>query len=115
MFRNALKTAMGFTLPIVTSIKTYGGKCGSGVGTCVVVNDEGWIVTAAHVLKSIREISDREEITRAKERALSNASRADRRAKKLGPTPDDIDKWSTWFGSDGLTLELQQHQSSRVL
>jgi hypothetical protein len=98
MFRAAVKEAMGFTLPTVTSLLTCGGVCRSGVGTFVIVNDEGWFVTAAHIMQSFNDLAIAEAKTRAKEQAASQGSRASRRAaKSSGPSPKDIDKWSVWL------------------
>jgi S1-C subfamily serine protease len=41
-----------FTVPVVVSQRTNDGAVGCGVGAAVVVNDDGWIVTAAHMLEA---------------------------------------------------------------
>ena len=106
MFQKAVKEAMGFTLPIVSSLLTCSGVCRSGVGTFVVVNDEGWIVTAAHIMTGLRDLAAAEGQTRAKEAAIAQGSRATRRASKsAGPAPSDIDKWSVWCGLSGVSLD----------
>jgi len=64
MFRTAIKEAMGFTLPVVTSLLTCSGVCRSGVGTFAIVNDEGWFVTAAHIMKSFGDLAAAEAKTR---------------------------------------------------
>jgi hypothetical protein len=106
MFRAAIKEAMGFTLPIVSSLLTCSGVCRSGVGTFVIINDEGWFVTAAHIMKSFSDLAAAEAKTRAKELAMAQGSRANRRAaRSIGPSPNDIDKWSGWFGLHGVGLD----------
>jgi Trypsin-like peptidase domain len=114
MFRAAVKEAMGFTLPMVTSLLTCSGVCRSGIGTFVIVNDEGWFVTAAHMMKSLGDLADAEAKTRAKEQAVIQGSRASRRASKnMAPSPNDIDKWSAWFGLPGVGLD--QTAGSQVM
>ncbi|MEX0406901.1 trypsin-like peptidase domain-containing protein [Aquibium sp. LZ166] len=56
MFRNAVSTAMGFTRPVVISRQAKNGACSSSIGAFVVVNEEGWILTAAHVMTQISEL-----------------------------------------------------------
>lgn len=46
MFPDALEIARNFTLPVVISRKASVGKCSSSIGACVVINKEGWIITA---------------------------------------------------------------------
>jgi hypothetical protein len=50
MFRDAYKIASEFTLPVIISGKTASGECSSAIGAFVVINEDGWIVTAAHIL-----------------------------------------------------------------
>jgi hypothetical protein len=56
MFKDAVALAMNFTLPVVMSYPTVSGDCGTGNGTCVLINAEGWIVTAAHILKQLNDL-----------------------------------------------------------
>ena len=50
MFREATARARMFTRPVVVSFREPDGRVGTSVGTYVVVNDAGWVVTTAHVL-----------------------------------------------------------------
>ncbi|HTE13923.1 MAG TPA: hypothetical protein VK642_02485 [Burkholderiales bacterium] len=56
MFRTGYAIARNFTLPLILSKKNVDGKCSTGIGTCVVLNDEGWIVTAGHMLSQYTEM-----------------------------------------------------------
>ena len=51
MFRKAVDLARRFTVPVVISAQQKNGRCASAIGACVVVNSDGWIVTARHVLE----------------------------------------------------------------
>ena len=110
VFREACTIARNFTLPVVTSIRTVDGRCASGSASFVVINDEGWIVTAAHVIKQFADLSNAEQKTRALEtQAASNPrmNRRDRRAaRSKGPSKDDIDAWAPWWGRDGFQLDM---------
>jgi hypothetical protein len=115
VFADAVKLAMGFTLPVVTSIRTVNGSCSAGIGTFVVVNKDGWIVTAAHVFKQFNNLMEAESRTRALEKAKASGAidtslpRRDRRAARAkgptGPAPNDVDKWSVWWGNDSWSVD----------
>ena len=49
MFRTAYAIARQYTAPAILSRLAGDGKCSSSIGAYVVVNDEGWVVTAAHI------------------------------------------------------------------
>ena len=75
MFRAATALARTFTRPVVVSFRERDGRVGSSVGTYVVVNDAGWIVTTAHM--------------------LDVAGRA---------APDKVTAVSRWWSRDGVRL-----------
>jgi hypothetical protein len=50
MFRNACARARQFTYPVIFASKRADAKCFAGLGALVIVNPEGWIVTAAHIV-----------------------------------------------------------------
>lgn len=50
MFREAYAKAAQFTEPVMYFWKCVGGELGVGLGALVVVNPEGWVVTAGHVV-----------------------------------------------------------------
>lgn len=53
MFASALQTVEKFVRPVVVSKRLYSGKVESGIATFIVVNEEGWILTAAHVFSDL--------------------------------------------------------------
>ena len=65
MFQEAVKLASEFTFPIIISRKTVAGECSSMIGTLVVINKEGWIVTAGHILSKWVQLTQSVEATRA--------------------------------------------------
>lgn len=108
MFRAACAIARGFTLPVVMSLRTFSGTCRSGIGTFVVVNEDGWFVTAAHILHQMRDLNA--AVQKSKSSASSSPAggpnRHERRATKVrGPQPNDIERWSTWWGGVGTELD----------
>jgi Trypsin-like peptidase domain len=113
MFRKAVSLAMGFTRPIVISCKTVAGTCAAGIGAYVVVNRDGWIVTADHIIAQMEAFTDscnRVEQHMAKRKSIEDDDKLDVKTKrkqlsKLGfPGNDDIARCSPWWGADGLSL-----------
>src|SRR5436309_415928 len=103
MFKDAYKTARSFTQPIILSRKTIGGVCSSSIGAFVVINDEGWIVTAGHILEQLdqlqRETSEIRslETQRASIRADAGLTEKEKRQKieRLPKLPKEwTDRWS---------------------
>jgi hypothetical protein len=56
MFGAATAAVRGFTFPMVVGIRRWDHVVGSGVGTFVVLNDEGWIITANHIFDQGRQM-----------------------------------------------------------
>src|SRR5438128_1010423 len=53
VFASALALARGFTRPAVVSVRSSAGRVDSSLGAIVLVNEEGWFVSAAHVLANV--------------------------------------------------------------
>ena len=47
-----------FTFPIVLSKLTVDGKCVSSLGSVVLINEQGWVVTAGHIMKALTELQE---------------------------------------------------------
>lgn len=110
MFRDAVRTAAGFTRPVVISSRKVNGDCQSSVGACVIVNREGWLLTAAHLFGLIEQQSAAARTFRkyrADVRAMDHDVASTRlyRKKKIRhlevPRPDAVRDHSTWWGVDG--------------
>jgi hypothetical protein len=56
MFADAYEIASEFTFPVIISSVDTKGKCKAGIGSFVVVNTEGWALTAAHVFQELIEL-----------------------------------------------------------
>jgi len=89
MFADAFKLASCFTRPVIISTRYFDKTVECGCGAFIVINEEGWIITAAHIFESLlahhqhaKEISDQ---------------------KKTNP------KWVTnhsfWWGNDGVQIK----------
>ena len=58
MFREAYAKAKHYTRPVAGVTRTVGGQCTSGIASFVVINKEGWILTAYHTSKTLTAIRE---------------------------------------------------------
>lgn len=113
MFRAALAKAAEFTFPIVMSRRSVGGSCASSIGTFVVLNKDGWIVTAGHILRQWHQLLQGVDQTRATQKArelIENDASLTRKEKAVKLSAhvvgkDDSDRCSAWWGKDPVSLK----------
>jgi len=114
VFRKANTIARDFTRAVIMSRMTVAGACSAGIGAFVVVNDEGWIVTAAHILDNIIELgnAEREYLAHQQREGQIRADAAlDEKTRRkqlqgLGKLRGtDTARSSAWFGGTGGGLE----------
>jgi len=112
MFANACKRGTCFTRPVVISRRYFDRSTDSLCGAFVVINDEGWIVTAAHLLSAYSRIQrDAEEIiayyhtihTIEQEEGAPQAEKFEK-IRRLKDNPKWITNLSYWWGMDGVQL-----------
>ena len=113
MFSHALPIASGFTRPVVLSSRTSQGACQATIGAYVVVNDEGWILTAGHLLEIVRQ---HQESVRRHQGYRENVVEfqrdivADKRFRKRGvrtfhrPAAASVRHHSVWWAVDNVRL-----------
>jgi len=58
MFAKACSEAIKFTRPIVSLFRFDTGEVKAGIGSCIILNQDGWILTAAHVLAAAIKIQN---------------------------------------------------------
>jgi len=111
MFRQAIALAGGFTSPVVLSRKTVEGACSSAIGAFVVVNRDGWIITAGHMLKQLEDLILGDQSRRAyksQRAAIENDSSigSSEKKRRIAALPkfkkNDTDRSSAWWGRDGV-------------
>ncbi|HEU5361377.1 MAG TPA: trypsin-like peptidase domain-containing protein [Candidatus Deferrimicrobiaceae bacterium] len=112
MFAQAYKRATGFTRPVVISRRYFDRSTDCGCGAFVVINDEGWIVTAAHLLLPYSKVQqDAEEIidyyhtihTIEQEEGVPREVKFEK-IQRLPENPKWITNLSYWWGMDGVQL-----------
>ena len=113
LFANAFRIAGAFTLPVVISSRLGSGECASAIGACVVVNREGWVLTAGHLLTEIMRQQEsvlQHQAHQSGVRQLERDTVADKRFRKSKvrtlkrPTKRSVRNHSTWWGRDGAQL-----------
>ena len=113
MFGHAVPVAAGFTRPMVISCRTAEGVCSSTIGAYVVLNREGWILTAGHLLGIVRqhqESARRHQGYRDNVVEFHRDIAADKRYRKKGvrtfhrPAAASVRDHSVWWGIDGVRL-----------
>ena len=70
MFSKAYEIASTYTQPLLVSSRLFNGEIKNNLGSFVIINDEGWIITVAHMLDSLiafnqnnKEIQDKTRIS----------------------------------------------------
>ena len=113
MFSKALPIASAFTRPMVLSSRTTRGECRCTIGACVVLNPEGWILTAGHLLEIVRqqqESARRHRGYRDNVVEFQRDTAADKRFRKQGvrtlhrPRTGSVRNHSVWWGADSARL-----------
>lgn len=63
MFSKALTQVEQYTLPVIFARRHWGAQISSGCGTCMVLNPDGWILTASHIaLETLQIVKDKPEM-----------------------------------------------------
>ncbi len=124
MFSKAYDIARSFVIPIVVSSRAGNGNCSSAIGTAVVVNHDGWILTSAHILQLIEQQRESIVTWRAYRRQLrelekDTTSASPHRKKRLHhmdrPRLESTQNNSVWWGKDGVEIFDVQMDTSADL
>lgn len=93
MFREAIDIARHYTAPVILSEMAVNGECASGVGAFVIINDDGWFVSANHIME---DLSKGIEAARDTKQRLANGEDV---------SPTDIIECSSWWSFDSLKIK----------
>ncbi len=113
VFRAANIIARQFTWPVVISVKHVSGKCSAGMGALVVINNEGWFVTAYHIVDQIEKLmtaNGQVQAFIAQRAAIENnaALSSGQRKKQLAALgklhKDAPEQFSIYYGRDGVQV-----------
>ena len=113
MFSKAVPMASGFTRPLVMSSRTTQGECRSTIGAYVVLNADGWILTAGHLLEIVRQHQEgvrRHQGYRDNVVEFQRDTVADKHFRRKGvrtfhrPATATVRNHSVWWGIDNVRL-----------
>jgi hypothetical protein len=114
MFQAALKTARHFTRPVIISQLLYNGKCASAIGAYVVVNKDGWFITAKHILDALDVMGESRRAIEQYESSIASITgdsslKPNERQRKIGqlvkPKPDATRRFSPFWGPNLVVRE----------
>ncbi len=113
MFANAYELASKFTKPVVISRRLFDNSVECGCGTYIVINDEGWIITVAHLWgshftfqKHQNLISDyKKQVQIIQQDQKLKPKQKNKKIKKLKSDPKWIINYSFWWGVDDVELK----------
>ena len=117
MFADAYKTASGFTRPVILSHRAIDGGCHSRIAAFVVLNKDGWCLTAAHILEQLEAMMQAKEAWKdfEKERdkieadAGLKAKAKKKKIRALARGKDFLTNHSAWWGGHGGVITDARH------
>lgn len=109
MFSTAYTIAQLYTYPVIISYRKVNGECGAAIGAFVVINENGWFVTALHIIQQIQELQQSNqqyhETLRIRKEIENDSSikkgEKDKLLKKNVVNPQAITDLSVWWGGLG--------------
>ena len=107
MFTNAIEITASYIRPVIVSKRYFDGSVETTGGTLVIVNKDGWFVSASHVFEAIplQNIHKREYEEYERKLAELRAAKAGKKVlKKLKPNPEWITACSIWPGQSNQKL-----------
>ena len=113
MFAKAYSLVKEFMKPVIISMRFYDSSVSCNAGNFIILNDEGWIATVAHLFDSSRafqrhkkEIAEFERLAKAiREDQSLTAKQRNKRLRSLKSNPRWITNHSFWWGKDEVSLK----------
>jgi hypothetical protein len=116
MFSKAMTVATGYTRPIIISKRMENQEVSCGMGTFVVLNNAGWVLTAAHILQDVmlaqRDKAERDQYQKDVDAINANpAFSAGKKKHEIGQLKRNwnwITNHSVWWAVDGIGFDFVQ-------
>jgi hypothetical protein len=113
MFAKAYALARCFTNPVIISMRFYDRSVECTGGAFVVLNDEGWIITAAHIWESFLAFQKHTRELKAYKQQLEaieqdqrlTTKQRNKKLRQIKPNSRWITNHSFWWGWDGVTIK----------
>jgi hypothetical protein len=112
LFSNCLQSVEKYTLPVILSRLRFDNQIESFCGTFIVLNRDGWVLTAAHLIKELKNIeNDAQQIQayNVAKQAIENDTQLAPKKKRakigaLGANPGWVVQQATlWIGPSRIT------------
>lgn len=105
MFADACEKAAKFTRPLIISTRQMDGKVNATCGAFIILNREGWIITAGHMFDSfVKFQGDQNKIKEVNELNSSRNARPGAPTNFIKTDPEWLTNHSFWWGWDGVRL-----------
>jgi Trypsin-like peptidase domain len=108
MFAKAYEIAAAFTYPVIVSMRFFDDTVQCSLASLIVVNDEGWVITAAHVIEPASLYQQHQPEIAARALQVSNIEEGPGtpagKAKRIRSIPAStrwLKNYSLWWGWDG--------------
>ena len=113
MFTNAYNKATKFTKPVIISTRTFDGEVQCGCGVFVLLNNEGWVLTVAHILNSfLASQQNKAEIDKynqtvegIKNDQSLNEKQKRKKINRITPNKKWIINHSFWWGANEIKID----------
>ncbi|MCK4739317.1 MAG: trypsin-like peptidase domain-containing protein [Deltaproteobacteria bacterium] len=108
MFANAIEKTGNFIRPVVVTRRYYDERVETIGGTIVILNKNGWFISAAHIFEAIAlEQNHKKDIEDYQEKAakFKDDPNLRKELKRLRPNPRWVTACSVWPGEDKVTIE----------
>lgn len=108
MFVKAYEIASKYTSPVVISMRHFDNTVICNIGAFVLLNNDGWIITVAHILNSLFAFNEHKneikEYEKNKDQITNNENLSGKQKRKkiakLSMNPKWITNHSFWWGDD---------------
>lgn len=113
MFADAYIKAGQFTKPVIISTHKTNGNVECGCGAFILLNDEGWVLTVAHILDAFLAFQENRKIIEdhaltveaiKNDQALTEKQRR-KKINRLNLDGNLIANHSFWWGADGISID----------
>src|SRR5438094_4486680 len=108
MFAKAYEIAAAFTYPVIVSTRFFDDTVQCSLASFIVVNDDGWVITAAHVIEPAFAYPQHQQEIAARALQVSEIERGPGtpagKAKRIRAIPSNkrwLKNYSLWWGWDG--------------
>lgn len=116
MFAKAYITVSRFTLPVINSLRYYDGTVTCRLGSFIVINDKGWIMTVAHMFEAVKrgdiDIAEQKQLNTERQQITDdqvlNEVQKKKKIRELDKkriNPRWITNHSLWWGADDFIVE----------